>query len=465
MQRTVFQVARLSFLSGAAVLAAACSQAAPGDGKDGGKDGAGQTTSMLDRTSERAFPGAVGYGSIAKGGRGGRVMVVTSLGDTGPGTLRACIEASGPRVCTFAVAGVIRFLGRPPIIRNPYITIAGQTAPGGGITLAHSGAVGGRTPLVVKGTNDVVIRDIRVRNDRLGEDRKAEDSITIESSRRVIIDHVSASWARDELVNGFADNDYITVSNSIFSWGIPKHDKCALLGSDPKGPQFFSFIGNVCAHSGDRNPDINFPPGSCVEVINNVFYNASSEFIEVWESYGGTPVSLAGNTVVAGPNTSSNAVGIVRQTVGSKGKASIYMAYNEFKGKFTHVTPAAQALVRKTPSCKLTVNPMFAADAYASALKDAGAWPRDALDRQAVSEVRSRTGRIMQAPGTIPAIAPGTAYADADRDGMDDKWEAQNGADPHKADPWADANGDGLSNLDAFLDYRHWEITQPNYKG
>src|SRR3546814_4955771 len=100
---------------------------------------------------------------------------------------------------------------------------------------------------------------------------------------KVILDHVSGAWALDENVNGQGQNDLITVSWSIFAEGIPRHDKCALLASDPRGPQRFSFVKNLCAHNGDRNPDANFPPDSCVEIVNNVFYNAGSQFAEIWE--------------------------------------------------------------------------------------------------------------------------------------------------------------------------------------
>src|SRR3546814_5625668 len=80
------------------------------------------------------------------------ILFVTSLADNGPGTYRACVEASGPRICIFRVSGLIRFTGRPPVIRNPYLTIAGQTAPGGGVTLAHSGGADGVTPVIIKKT-------------------------------------------------------------------------------------------------------------------------------------------------------------------------------------------------------------------------------------------------------------------------------------------------------------------------
>lgn len=399
-----------------------------------------------------AFSGAQGYGAASQGGRGGRIIPVTTLADGGAGSLRACIDASGPRVCIFRVSGLIRFTARPPQIRNPYITIAGQTAPGGGITLAHSGGTNGLTPLLIKNAQHVIVRNLRVRNDRAGVNPQSEDSVTIERSRYVVIDHVSASWARDELVNGYSDNDFVTVSNSLFAYGIPPHDKCALLGSDPTLPQRFSFIGNLCAHNGDRNPDINFRPASCVEVLNNVFYNAESAFAEVWESFGGTPVSIVGNVMKAGSNTLRIAKGIVLQTVGSTGIASIYMTDNRFDGAFTQVTPSAQAVSRFAPPCPLTVKPLTADLAWDRVLATAGAWPRDAIDSKVVSDTRAGLGAFVTAPGVIPQIARGAPYPDADGDGMDDSWEPLHGANPKVADAWLDGNRNGNANLDEFLD-------------
>ena len=405
-----------------------------------------------------AFPGAEGYGSRSKGGRGGRIMQVVSLADSGPGTLRECIEAMGPRVCIFRVSGLIRFTGPPPRIRHPFITIAGQSAPGEGITLAHGGGEVGRTPLVIKDTHDVVVRHIRVRNDRIGNMRGSEDSITVEKSAHVIIDHVSASWARDELVNGYESNNFITISNSIFSWGIPDHDKCALLASDPRMPQHFSFVGNLCAHSGDRNPDINFPPGSCVEIVNNVFYNARSEFAEVWESYGGTPAAIIGNTFVAGPDTLANAVGIKRQRIASKGTARVYVADNQFIGAFRQRDESLKEIELPQPVCAPTLSPISAVRAYESVLNEVGAFPRDKLDRQVVSDVRRRRGAIARRPGVIPPISAAHSAADTDRDGMPDAWERANSSNPDFPDAWEDADGDGVANLDGWLDERHRQL-------
>lgn len=430
------------------VLGALLSSCSPVDGQTSNEP---QKGNALPRT--KAFPAAVGHGASALGGRGGQIIPVTTLADSGAGSLRACIDTKGPRTCIFRVSGVIRFNGQPPVVKQPFLTIAGQTAPGGGITLAHAGAPDGRTPLLIKNTSDIVVRHIRVRNDLIGGDEGAEDSITIENSKYVVIDHVSGSWARDEIINGYGNNDFITISNSIFAYGIPRHDKCALLASDPTKPQKFSFIGNLCAHNGDRNPDINFMPASCVEVVNNVFYNASSEFAEVWESYGGTPVSIVGNSFKAGPDTSSIAVGIVRQTIGSRGMASIYMKDNQFFGNFEHIDTSAMVAQRNTPPCPLTLTAVPAATAYNSVLDTAGAWPRDAIDQQVTMDVRQGSGNIVKLPGLIPAIIAGVPYPDVDKDGMDDRWEAKNGAKVGTVDPWADGNRDGILNLDAFLDH------------
>lgn len=405
-----------------------------------------------------AFPGAVGYGAAAKGGRGGKVIHVDTLADSGPGSLRACIDAQGPRTCVFRVSGLIRFTSHPPVIRNPYLTIAGQTAPGAGVIISPAEGELGRTPILIKNTHDVVIRHIRVRNDRTGSHRGSEDSFTIENSEQVILDHVSASWARDELVNGYGDNDWITISNSIFAEGVPKHDKCALLASDPKGPQHLSFIGNICAHNGDRNPDLNFPPGSCAEVVNNIFYNAQSEFAEIWESFGGVPVSLIGNSFVAGRNTRPDAIGIARNVMGSKGVAKVYLADNRFDGDFVHVSPLLQEAQVMTPPCPSTVAAMEAGEAHRAVLRVAGAFPRDRFDRRIVNDVRERKGRIVKQPGIIEEPAPAAPYPDEDRDGMDDRWETSGGADPRSADPWGDKDGDGVANLDQFLDFRARQV-------
>ena len=414
-----------------------------------------ETMTVAPAPAKLAFPGAVGFGAGSQGGRGGKTIEVTTLADSGPGSFRACVTAEGPRVCIFRVSGVIRFTSEPPVIKKPFLTIAGETAPGDGIILAHSGGATGFTPLLIKNTHDIIVRHIRSRPDLLGDIPGANDAITIENSRDVIVDHVSGSWARDENINGHRQNDNVTISWSIFAEGLTPHDKCALLGSDPKGPQKFSFIGNLCAHTGDRNPDLNFTPLSCVEIINNVFYNAASQFAEIWESYGGTSANIAGNTFRAGPNTSPSAIGIDRQEIKSTGAASVWLNDNQFDGKFVEQAPSLAEIISPQPVCQLSTMPQNSVTAYDMVLKNAGTFPRDSFDMRIISEVQTRGGKIRHHAGTMPVLAPGVAYADTDSDGMSDAWENANGTKSDIADSWEDANGDGLSNLEAFLDYAH----------
>ncbi len=141
-------------------------------------------------TTQKAFPTAEGFGRFAQGGRGGAVLFVDNLNDAGPGSLRAAVEAKGPRTVVFRVSGTIH-LEKGLIIREPYITIAGQTAPGDGICLANY-------ELYVA-ANDAIVRYLRCRpgNGRPGE----RDGITVRKVQNVIVDHCSASWAVDEVLS------------------------------------------------------------------------------------------------------------------------------------------------------------------------------------------------------------------------------------------------------------------------
>ncbi len=447
MRRRAILLRRLYGLRSAAALATCCFPLSC-------------AAALLQNEPGTAFPGAIGHGRNAQGGKGGKIIQVTTLSDSGPGSLRACIDAVGPRVCTFRVGGVIRYLTVRPIIRNPNITIAGETAPGGGIIITHAGGRGATTPFVIKNTHDVIVRHIRVRLDRAGEERRTDSAFIIEGSHDVILDHVSASWARDENIGGYGNTTNITISNSIFAEGVPRHDKCALLSSDPTKPQRVSFIGNICAHNGDRNPDINFMPGSCVEVVNNILYNANVQFSEVWESYGGTPVSIVNNYYRRGPSTVRLALALDRPRVASKGEAKIYFAGNIMDGHGLAIADIAKPVIVSTPPCQLTVAPKSAASAYPDALDQAGAFPRDAVDKRLVAEVRSRTGAIGRNNRFMPFIEPGEAYADSDRDGMSDSWEISQGLNPNVPDAWDDPDGNGWTNLQEFLDYAHRQIMQ-----
>ncbi len=434
-----------------AIVAAGCDQQQTAAGPAAQEDG-----KLL------AFPGAQGHGRFAAGGRGGDIMAVTTLDDSGPGSLRECIEADKPRVCVFRVGGVIRFTTERPIIANPYITIAGETAPGGGILLTHDGGPTGLSPIVIKNTHDVVIRHIRVRMDKMGERRESNSGFIVENSSNIILDHVSSSWTRDENFGGQGENDAITVSWSIFAQGLQPHDKCALLSSDSHKPQQVSFINNLCALNGDRNPDANFPAGSCIEVVNNVLYGATGEFVEVWESNGGTPINIVGNVFRAGEKTPPTIAAVTRWRIETKGAASIYAADNALDGAMAMQTANVEEVKAEAPVCPLTFDPAPSTDVLARVLGGAGAMPRDDFDQRIVSDVLARKGELIAEPGILPALAAGEAPLDDDHDGMADVWERTSGVDDQIANSWEDADGDGWSNLAEYLDFAHRERLAEN---
>ena len=178
-----------------------------------------------------AFPGAVGAAAWAVGGRGGVVIQVTNLNNSGIGSLRACVEATGPRTCVFRVGGTINLISQ---IRargtNDFLTIAGQTAPGGGILLRATSAQTSGNLLAFFGSesnfvSDVIVRNIRVRR---GGVSPQLDAVEVKYGDNVILDHVSASWGSDETLS-IARSRRVTVQHSIIAEGLGSHGFGSLL--------------------------------------------------------------------------------------------------------------------------------------------------------------------------------------------------------------------------------------------
>src|SRR4051812_3009311 len=228
--------------------------------------------SDLPQAKIPAFPGAWGGGMYSFGGRGGKVFVVTSLEDAGPGTLREACNAVGPRVVVFNVAGTINLKNRIRI-RAPYITIAGQTAPGDGVCV--------RGATVAVDTHDVVIRHLRFRR---GETDVAnrDDALGGNPVGNVMIDHVSASWGLDEnlsmyrhmysLPEGGPDRKLPTVNITI-QWSISSEALNTYnhsLGSTIGGHNSL-FHHNLWASNAGRNPSIGM--NGDFGFVNNVVYN------------------------------------------------------------------------------------------------------------------------------------------------------------------------------------------------
>lgn len=423
-----------------------------------------------------AFPGAAGYGRGAQGGRGGRIVEVVNLADSGPGSLRACVLQTGPRNCTFRVSGVI-VLQQSLLVQGMdagNLSILGQTAPGDGITLTVEPESKSRyrTTLVVKNTHDVIVRNIRLRSQAPATVANV-DAVTVEGSQRVYIDHVSGSWATDENISTHAQTSDLTIAYSIFGEGLRKHSKCALLGSDPMGPQNISFWRNLCISNNDRNPDVNHFMGSCIEIVDNLFYNARSEWAEVFSQMpGGTPVSFVGNYFKSGPSTLENTHAITWQDVESTAPPAIYASGNAVwtsPGKTLSMLAdnTASATVEH-PRCPLNVSTLGdAVSAYQEVVKRAGAFPRDRTDLRFAKEIGAPyvvgIGHLQTMPGTIEPIGSGIPYIDADDDGMADSVEERFGAKVGVSDAWETRDGEEWSNFDRFMEWLSEERLAGHY--
>ena len=430
--------------------------------------------------SPLAFPTADGFGKNAVGGRNGQVIYVTNLNDSGPGSLRACSDATGPRICLFRVGGTIT-LGSQLRIKNPYLTIAGQTAPGGGITLktTSSGAA-----LSVE-THDVIVRYIRVRPGPVG----SVDAFAILSGYNIVFDHITASWATDEnigITTSTAERRDITVQWSIISEGLHNsthsegpHSKGILMGDHTKR---VSVHHNLLAHNDDRHPL--YKGDTTGEFINNLVYNwqKSNGATHVNDSDGSGPsfLNLIGNHYIPGPSTP--AVKPITFATNTHASTRIYVSNNIGPGRTTNsgdewllvddfktssdLTSVHRTNTFATASSGITPDPVESVKEII--LGSAGAsigingrgqsfGRRDTVDNRIVNDVKNGTGRIINNPSEVggwPVLDPGIAYQDDDRDGMGDEWEVTyfgNTARGTASNSSSDFDADGYTDLEEFL--------------
>ncbi|MXN67427.1 hypothetical protein GR183_21175 [Stappia sp. GBMRC 2046] len=437
-------------------------------------------------TSNAAFPGAVGFGRHAVGWRGGEIVQVTNLRDSGPGSLRACAQHEGkPRVCVFTIGGTINVDKSILVASNTYI--AGQTAPGQGVQIRIGKAQG--TPLLILKSQDVLVRYIKLRPGPSPLPSTSVDGVMIGSSNDIYLDHLSVEFATDENVSvttKYRPTVDITIANSIVGWGLDranhkkgKHSKGALLctkdGKNAKCGRL-SLVGNLFAHNRDRNPDIASTPSGPIEIVNNVFYNPTSQFGEFYNHYGETVVNYVGNIALPGPSTRSsrrpNAFDAYPKNPDYR--ISIFAEDNinldrqrgggcNYDQRLPVVGDRTQPFLIDAPVFPLTVKPEPASETLENVLSNVGARTGparklDALDQKLIDEVRNCHGSRVDSPaeaGGWPELPTIEASADGDKDGMPDDWERTiPGLDPEDpGDAWSDRDGDGWSNIEEYLSY------------
>jgi pectate lyase len=410
----------------------------------------------------KAFPGAEGFGTDTPGGRGGQVCAVTNLNDSGPGSLRSCIDLAGPRYVVFRTGGTIVLETRLNVVQ-PYLTIAGQTAPGGGITLRMDPASPTGLGTMDVLTHDVVIRYLRFRpgNGTTGKDSDDALAIVNPGVYNVVVDHCSFSWAVDENVNTYDGTTNITVSNSIIAEGLNNaghplgpHSKGLLAGGI--GAHNVSIHHNLFVSNVDRNPQVSGV--SVADVRNNVIYNygtGSGTGVTLVSSSKGAPrVNWVGNFYKPGPGSDPNRAEFATYN-GSTGPTEQW--YGEGNARWTPsgILPArvGQSVGQVgTPFPAAPVRTTSAEQAFAEVLADAGASRvRDAVDARLVAEVINGGGSFKDAAGPYPPLAAGTAPVDSDGDGMPDSFESAKGTDPKVADATGDRNGNGYDDIEDWF--------------
>ncbi len=436
----------------------------------------GEATADANSASEKdrqqlAFPGAEGFGRFAQGGRGGDVYHVTNLDDKGPGSLRdAVVTAMGPRTIVFDVSGTIRLKTRLEI-NNSYLTIAGQTAPGEGITLREN-------TFYIKNANHIIVRYIRIRLGDQNDRQKAMDAITTDDVDHLIFDHITASWGID------GNHDLRRGANFTLQWSIYAealnksiHQKGehAMLSSFRDLTGSISLHHNLFASSRDRHPSLGSSsktkPDAVVDFRNNVIFNVTGT-----TNVGNCHINFINNFYRPGMDTPENHLPIAAKSGKNGGTLQLFMSGNFFEDQqtFTANNYAAIDFERwskggyaRTTLDEIRVNREFeigdarprtdtAQTAFEKVLKSAGAsLRRDAADARVVQGVRDKTNRLINSQeevGSWPQLHSVPPPSDRDGDGMPDKWEMRRGLNPDdSADGNRDRDQDGYTNLEEYL--------------
>jgi hypothetical protein len=404
-----------------------------------------------------AFPSAEGFGATTPGGRYGAIVRVTNLNDSGPGSFRDALAASGPRIVVFDVSGTIT-LESAVRINNPFITIAGQTAPGDGIALRKFG-------LEVR-TNDVVIRHLRLRTGVEGGNTLR--AVLLRNASNVVVDHCSISWGPDENFSLGGTTHDVTLQRSILAEGLYETGK-------PLGPHSSGFImnpgvnnvsvhHNLFAHNDFRNP---YVEANLIDIRNNVIYNHGRIAGHLGKEDNPMTVfpdvlaNWIGNHVKAGSNSDPLAQSVLLQP---NRVVRLYVADNidplcdpTVDGDWCVVNGTEADSRVFAPFDVPPVTTISASQVLNNVLENSGTLApiRDNVDERLTNDVRNGTGGIIDDPSEVggwPELVSEPPFPDSDNDGLPDAWELANGLNPAYPDDGAlDADGDGYTNVEEYL--------------
>jgi len=437
--------------------------------------------------SVRAFPTAEGFGANAIGGRGGRIVEVTNLNDSGPGSLRSCLEASGPRICVFRVSVTIT-LESAIRVSTPYLTIAGQTSPGG-VQIKGNGQPDGDWGVwFVNGAHDIVVRHLRV---RMGGSmmHDAGNNLLFYGTAEpgvhdVIVDHCSVSWGSDTQLDWYGSY----LDRATFQWNIIAECYMGSHIGGNRAPKNITLHHNLYANLGSRTPLMQH--ADVFDFRNNVIYNWNGNNGSVFGQFA-LNASAFGNVVnnlwLAGPdggypylNVGNGGPIRIDGSDAEAGGTKLYLSGNwgprspsgspddwsghgvntwdfyELNGDgSTHLASQARyAAPRPFPAPSIAMDEVD--DLLERVLPRAGAYKpsRDTVDLRVVRSVREETGTSrVSTTGPWPDLkrnAP-PAPADADHDGMPDAWEIAHGLDPEDVHDGARFAGNGYTNVENYL--------------
>jgi fibronectin type 3 domain-containing protein len=436
-------------------------------------------SSYSQTNSTASFPGAEGFGKFTSGGRGGKVFIVTTLNDSGIGSLREAVEAKGPRIIVFEVSGNIVLKSRLNVGEGN-LTIAGQTAPGDGITLQNF-------PIYINGKNNIIIRFIRIRLGDLINEKN--DALTIKGgSSNIIVDHCSFSWGTDETATFYGITNG-TIQNCIISEGL--QDPHNSLGSIAGG-NGMSLYKNIWSHFRIRMPSLSSnDPSGIIDLRNNVMYNwDDGPTRDGWNC----TANIIGNYYKPGPHSKAKGgsalLYFMRATVFDNDPNKLgkfYLEGNKLVGRpeidkdqwlGVNLTSSLQTYFdnQKNKDSKGNLIPFpvseniysktLTADiAYEEALLHAGAsFKRDLIDERIVNEIKtgtytfkgSKTGQLgiidsQKDVGGWPELKSLPAPKDTDRDGMPDEWEIANGLNPNKSDDNLYSLSQEYTNIEVYI--------------